>query len=268
MVTRWRYLLVCFILLITSCDVFDIHPYSGDIKGSKNINQRNIKTIEELYADKDSIKYAFISDSQRWYDELEDAVEYINNSDEIDFVIHGGDIADFGLTKEFILQRDILEKLNKPYVVIIGNHDCLANGEEIFQLVFGDLNFSFIAGKTKFIGLNTNALESNYANPIPNFSFLNAELQKDKESYNQTVIAMHARPGTEQFNNNVANVFQYSIQQFKKPLFSMHGHEHNYAKRDLFEDNHYYYGVPNIGKRQFLVFSITPSEYHHELRSF
>ena len=44
-----------------------------------------------------------------------------------------------------------------PYVGLIGNHDCLGTGEETFRIVFGDPNFSFIAGRIKFVCLNTNA---------------------------------------------------------------------------------------------------------------
>lgn len=266
--TLSRVLLLVVLALFSSCELFEIHPYSGNIKGKRNINTSNIAIIEDLYADKDSIRYAFISDSQRSYDQLESFVKHVNARDDIDFIIHGGDVTDFALTDEFILQRDILEKLIKPYVVVIGNHDCLANGEDIFEIVFGPLNFSFIAGKTKFLGLNTNALESNYSNPIPDFAFIRAEREKDLDRFNQTVVLMHAKPTNEQFNNNVADVFQYSITQYPHLLYCNNGHEHQYQQVDVFDDGITYYGTPNIKKREYLVFSITPGEYTHELQSF
>ena len=39
-----------------------------------------------------------MGDSQRWYDETLDFVGEINKRDDIDFVIHGGDMSDFGVT--------------------------------------------------------------------------------------------------------------------------------------------------------------------------
>jgi 3',5'-cyclic AMP phosphodiesterase CpdA len=66
-----------------------------------------------------------------------------------DFVIHGGDISDFGLTKEFLWMRDIMNGLKAPYVVIIGNHGCLANGTEIYRKIFGEENFSSLADDCK-----------------------------------------------------------------------------------------------------------------------
>ena len=81
--------------------MFEVHPYDGKLSGPLQVNQRNIARIEESFKGKDTLRYAFISDSQRWYDELEAFVKHANTRDDIDFVIHGGDVADFGLTKEF-----------------------------------------------------------------------------------------------------------------------------------------------------------------------
>jgi len=264
----YRYAIIIGIFLLQSCELFDIHPYSGNITGRKNINAANSQLIESRYSQRDTIRYAFISDSQRWYDELEDFVKSANKRNDIDFIIHGGDLADFGLTKEFLWQRDILEKLVMPYVVLLGNHDCLANGEKVFEQVFGPANFSFIAGKTKFLCLNTNALESDYSNPVPDFSFIKQEEQKEADNHDKTVVLMHARPTSEQFNNNVADVFQYSIKQFPNLLYCNNGHDHRYQTEDIFNDGITYYGTPNIGKRQYLLFTITKDAYTHELISY
>ncbi len=36
-----------------------------------------------------------ISDTRRWYDETEKTVEALNARDDIDFVLHGGDLSGF-----------------------------------------------------------------------------------------------------------------------------------------------------------------------------
>lgn len=257
--------LFSLLLLCSSCDVFEIHPYDGKVTGDKNINLSNIKIIEDSFANSDTLRFAFISDSQRWYDELEAFVKHINKQQGIDFVVHGGDLTDFGLTKEFLWQRDILNKMNYPYVTLIGNHDYLANGDEVFAKVFGPVNFSFIAGRTKFLCLNTNALESNYSEPIPDFSFIENQSKQNQGEYDKTVVFMHAQPKSEQFNNNVADLFQYSIKQFPNVLFCAHGHGHHYQAVDIFQDGLMYYETPNIGKRQYILFTITQDSYTHEL---
>lgn len=85
-----------------------------------------------------------------------------------------------------------MNKLNVPYVALIGNHDCLGTGEEAFRKIFGDTNFSFIAGRVKFVCLNTNAMEYDYSDPIPDFNFIEAELTERSDEFDKTVFCMHA----------------------------------------------------------------------------
>ena len=84
-----------------------------------------------------------------------------------------------------------MNKLKVPYVGLIGNHDCLGTGEETYRAIFGDPNFSFIAGRIKFVCLNTNALEFDYSRPIPDFDFINAQLEDRREEYDRTIFSMH-----------------------------------------------------------------------------
>ena len=136
--------LSCF--LLSGCGMIDYHPYDVRISGETEVNAHNIERIEANCQGKTTIRFVTMGDSQRWYDETEDFVKEINKRNDIDFVIHGGDMSDFGLTKEFLWQRDIMNGLNVPYVTLIGNHDCLGTGAETYKAVFGPTNFSFIAG--------------------------------------------------------------------------------------------------------------------------
>ena len=94
--------------LISSCDIIDYHPYDVLISGETDVNAHNIEKIEKNCREKTTIRFVTMGDSQRWYDETEDFVKHLNQRDDIDFVIHGGDISDFGLTDEFLWQRDIM----------------------------------------------------------------------------------------------------------------------------------------------------------------
>ena len=154
-------------LLMAGCDMIDYHPYDVHISGETDVNAHNIAQIEQNCQNKTTIRFVTMGDSQRWYDETADFVSHLNKRDDIDFVIHGGDVSDFGVTDEFLWQRDIMNKLKIPYVVLLGNHDCLGTGEETYRAIFGNPNFSFIAGRVKFVCLNTNAIEFDYSRPIP-----------------------------------------------------------------------------------------------------
>ena len=50
----------------------------------------------------------FIGDTQRTYDETEAFVRHANGRDDIDFVIHGGNYTEFGMTKERATAKPII----------------------------------------------------------------------------------------------------------------------------------------------------------------
>lgn len=262
-------LLICIAcaLLVCSCDLIDYHPYDGRITGEKDLNAKAIEEITERCRNKDTLRFVMMGDTQRWYDETEDFVKDVNSREGIDFIIHGGDISDFGLKKEFQWVRSIMGKLNVPYVALIGNHDVIGNGDQVFQKMYGDPNFAFIAGDTKFVCMNTNAIEYDYSNPIPDFNFLKEQLQ-DSASHSRTVAVMHAPPGSEQFNNNVKDIFQYSLKQFPNLLFALHAHDHSFKINDYFNDGILYYGCTCMKKRGYYLFTLTPDNYTYEEINF
>ena len=245
--------------LMSSCDMIDYHPYDVRISGETDVNAHNIEQIEKNCKNKETIRFVTMGDSQRWYDDTEDFVNHLNQRDDIDFVIHGGDMSDFGLTDEFLWQRDIMNKLKVPYVVIIGNHDYLGTGEESYRAIFGDYNFSFIAGRVKFVCLDTNALENDYSKPIPDFEFLEKEQTARKDEFDKSVVSMHVRPYADEFNNNVAHVFQHYVKQLPGLQFCTAAHEHHANQFDVFNDGIMYYVSDCMKYRSYYVFTI-PSD--------
>ena len=111
--------LLFFVLLalcFSGCDMLETHPYDVHITGERELTNKNIQLIENKMQGKKTIRFAMISDTQRWYNSTEDVVKALNARGDIDFVIHGGDQSDFGVTKEFIWMRDIFNKFQMPYV--------------------------------------------------------------------------------------------------------------------------------------------------------
>ena len=252
-------------LLIAGCDMIDYHPYDVHISGETDVNAHNIAQIEQNCQNKTTIRFVTMGDSQRWYDETDDFVSHLNKRDDIDFVIHGGDVSDFGVTDEFLWQRDIMNKLKIPYVVLLGNHDCLGTGEETYRVIFGDPNFSFIAGRVKFVCLNTNALEYDYSEPVPDFTFMENEITNRRDEFEKTVICMHARPYTDVFNDNVAKVFQHYVKQYAGIQFCTAAHTHHHQDDVIFDDGIHYVTSDCMDYRTYLVFTITPEKYEYEL---
>lgn len=253
------------VLTFVACNKFEYHPYDGRIKGRTNINADNISKIEKACAGKDSVRFAVISDIQRRYDDTKDLVAAINAIEGVDFVINLGDITDFGETKEFVAMRDILGKLKMPYVCLIGNHDCLGTGKHVFRTVFGNENFAFTAGATLFVCINTNSREYDYTTAVPDFAFLSKTLGNRPPEAANTVVAMHAAPGSEQFDNNIADVFEERIRRFPNLLFCLNGHGHHVTANDIFGDGTIYYGCANAARRSFLLFGVGKNGYSRDV---
>ena len=224
----WLCLLVC---LLAGCEVIEYHPYDTRIEGETGLTEKNIRLIEEKMRGKREFRFAMISDTQRRYDETEEVVELINRRGDIDFVLHGGDVADFGETKEFLWARDYLNKLQVPYVCLLGNHDCLGTGFDVYQKVFGADNFAFTAGNVRFICLNTNALEYDYSHPVP-------------------------------------RAFGRYVASFPGVQFCLFGHVHNWREEEFFGDGVVYYGCTTVGKRGYYVITIKEDGYEIERCGF
>ncbi len=285
--------LICLCNITSACNQFEYLPYSVDIDGRHNINTQTITQLETADLTL-PLKFAFITDTQGAWDETEQALKLIKQRGDIRFIIHGGDLTDFGLPKEYIWTRDMLEKCGIPYFAVIGNHDCLGNGEETFNYIFGPQNFSLNVANTHIVGLNTVALEYDYSKPVPDFNFIENDRKRvdqindaNPDSLTHTIVVMHSRPFDEQFNNNVANPFNDYIAKYPgmaadsktldesdvaHPLCTkgicINGHNHSNNIADLYDNGILYYQCPNMSKRCFFVFTITQEGFEYEVVEF
>ncbi len=261
-------MLMAFLVLFvaTACgDAFQSHPYDVDVDGKTNINATNMTLIEQRCAGKDTLRVAVMSDSHQWISDTEDVVADINRHAEVDFVMHLGDLTDTSTGKEFEWSRKALQRLQRPWVALIGNHDFLGTGEHVYRKMYGELNFSFIAGDIKFVCLNTNATEYDYMAAVPDFDYMLSETTADSARFSRTVVAMHARPYSDQFNNNVANAWEYYVHLFPGLICCINGHDHYLQEENLYGDGVMYYGMPSCQKRSYLIFTFTPDDYSYEV---
>ena len=262
---RRFFLALPFVIVLQGCEMLESHPYDVNISGEKHLTNKNIAIIESALAEKKEFTFAMISDTQRGYNETAEAVRSINTHGGIDFVVHGGDITECGATREFEWQRDLLSRLEMPYVSVIGNHDCLATGIAAYKSIFGRLNFAFTAGDVRFVCLNTNALEFDYSSAVPDFGFLKQELAGIDPCIRRTVALMHSGPFSEQFNNNTAEEFHGLLKSFPCLQFCLYGHGHHIEASDMFGDGVMYYECTNIKKRSYLLFKIKEEGYDYEV---
>lgn len=294
------------IMLFACCEQLRYHPYEDVDDVPTRLTEKNVWKIEELGKGRDTIRFAFISDTQRNYDDTRKAINYLNGCDELDFVLHGGDLADFGLADEYKWMTKELMKLRLPWLTVIGNHDFLGTGEHQYAKIYGPLNYSLNIGHTHLVCLNTNSREQDYQIPVPDFKFLQHDIEdvqlineEHPDSLTHTVFLMHACPGDEQFNNNVAIPFMIYLRQYpglgkQSPVFTdddikawnisnedkeaivgtfrygfiVNGHKHRHELIQALDDNCLFYGIPDISKRESFFFTITPDGFTYEVRYF
>ncbi len=261
-----KYLLLTTTVLLMSCSggLFDIHPYDVNVKGESDINAKQMAVIESKFANRDTLRIAFISDTHLWLADAKDQVADVNSRKNIDFVVHCGDLTDTATGDEFEWSRDILQGLNYPFVALIGNHDFLGTGDQTYEVMYGPFDFSFIAGRVKFICLNTNATEYDYLAAVPNFDYLEEQFTKDTDKFDRTVLVMHAPPYSDQFNNNVCKAFRRYLDFAPGLMCCVYGHNHDDTVSDIYGDGLMFYGIDCAQHRNYRIMTITPEGYEIE----
>lgn len=268
MTCKYRYQiwsLLLHLMLLTTCDLIEFHPY--DIRKSKGlsaINNSNIARIEVADDNADTIRFAFMGDTQRYYDETAAFVREINQLEDIDFVIHGGDITDFGLSKEYVWIHEIMKGLKMPYVALVGNHDMIGHGKEIYKNMYGDFNFSFKFRKTRFICLNTNGLEADWKTPTPDFDFMHSFID-DTVGIDRTIVVMHSPPYNVQFRNQSVKPFKEILEEYNNLLFCLYAHIHHLEEKQFFKNGIQFYGCDDISGRNYMLFSVTGDSYSYRV---
>ncbi|WP_224998267.1 PQQ-binding-like beta-propeller repeat protein [Cesiribacter sp. SM1] len=84
-------------------------------------------------------------------------VEDINQNPEIDFVLHAGDVSDFGTASQLADAKNLMEGLTKPYYIVPGNHDTgwSDSGGLTYNVHWKDQKFLADIGGVRFIGVST-----------------------------------------------------------------------------------------------------------------
>ncbi|HVY32272.1 MAG TPA: metallophosphoesterase [Polyangiaceae bacterium] len=139
----------------------------------------------------DSIRFVALGDSHDAYDELWEAVAVINRIADLDFVVHAGDISDYGLAQEYQWSARALSGLRVPAFVVIGNHDAISNGKAVYRDLYGPFDFSFRYGAYKFVCFNSNSLE--FDGGAPDRAWLETQLA-DLQGAEWAVLVTHQNP--------------------------------------------------------------------------
>ena len=264
--------IIISLLTFTSCkDVFDYSPYVIDFdEENKNLNNKNIAIIERQNNNDKIITIAFTADTHIEFDEFDKAVDAINNlgnTTNIDFIVHMGDIADFGLPKQYLWGNSYLQNLNSPYLVTLGNHDLVGNGGEAYHEMFGEYNYSFTYNKTKFVFINTNGMELGFNGKVPDINWLEAQL-KPKDNFQKAIILIHVPPKCPDFDTSLENDFHSIIAKYNNVICVIHGHTHNHSIYIPYSDSIPYIGIYSVKNMKFNLLKIENDKFNFSTYEF
>lgn len=254
------------LLALPACDKFEYSPYEVRLdKTELDINNQNIKKIQTLnIATSDTLRFVLTADAQGFYSDNDDLVEALNKRNDIKFVFLGGDLTDFGLLKEFKWVHESFKRMDVPYVTVIGNHDATNNGKQVYEAMYGSLNFSFTVAGRKFIFLNTNYLE--FDKSAPDLEWLESELQ-DASSYLSTFVISHIPPTNPEFGIEKAEEYGELLDKYKVSM-SIHGHNHNFGFYKMNEGGVNHLNIPTTNKREYIVMNLIGEDVQFERVKF
>lgn len=193
---------------------------------------------------------------------LDDAIEQINEQNDLDFVMFTGDLIDKSFEKELRAVLPHVQKLNTPWYFAFGNHDRCVGGyltTDVYLKMLNEVNknykfkkayYSFEPKKSyKVIVLDdiiTNEITSNGFIDDAQLKWLKNELDKSK---NDTVLIFMHVPLIEPFaspNHKLRNASQVIslIESYKNPIGVFQGHYH--ATKVTQHDNVLYVSTPAL----------------------
>jgi predicted phosphodiesterase len=122
----------------------------------KNLNMIAIEKIQQSVMERDDFSFVVLGDNRgnpRTFQRvLKEAVQQ-----KPDFIIHTGDLTNWGRYDEYTAVLEIIENFQVPIVFIIGNHEMVSKyGVRWFKHIFGPLNFYFDIGRCRFVCINNN----------------------------------------------------------------------------------------------------------------
>lgn len=226
-----------------------------------NLTQKNLEKISKINLNNPyRFSFAIISDSHTDYEDLRDIIKDVNNNPNLSFLIHAGDFTDLGQVTEYWKTTSVLSELIIPYLTVIGNHDALTGGKQIYIKMFGHFNYSFVFGDYKFIFLYANSL-ANGGEP-PDLDWLENELS-GQDLYNLVFVIAHQPPFDPAWSDETENRYKQLMDENDVSL-SIHGHTHSFWYGEKYGDGVKYLVVDNVADRSYCIVSVDSAAFDVE----
>lgn len=238
---------------LPSC-YFDLEysPYMTNVD-HKNLITANLARLKGIESDRPSggaFRIGLMSDTHHFFSETKEVVRIFNARNDLDFVIVIGDTTDMGLLREFNWSYDVIRKLNCPFIMVVGNHDCLDHGIEIFTKMYGPLNYVFSFLGTDFICFNNNNWESG----DPDYGWL--ERAAASSAAERRILLSHidnSNGAFHRFGQSMIDRFNRIVGEYFD--LAIHGHAHEQSSEAVItEVPRYQIGSPGYGHYMLLSY--------------
>lgn len=247
-------------ILLFSCRLFEYSPYVVPLRDDGDAwLAGTLSRVARTDGPERGYSFAVFADIQVAYDELEDCVRRVNADSSIRFVVVAGDLTQYGLLREFEWVRDALNKLNAPYLPVLGNHDALANGPEIFRRLFGPSDYSFHYRGTRFVVFNDNAWE--FETPVPDLERLDSAMATP-DSLRLIPIA-HIPPWADQLGQGLDTALTKMMMRHRA-ILCIFAHNHHFRSQLESGERSPYVVVDNIADRNYARVTLHDSTFSLE----
>jgi 3',5'-cyclic-AMP phosphodiesterase len=259
--------LFILLLILLGCGQVEFSPNQKfDSDTPTDLNKKNIAKLYSQAGD-DTIRFVLTGDTQRAYSACKDMVKVINSIEGVDFVFLNGDISDFGLYQEMEWINNIYSTLKVPYIGILGNHDILGNGKDVFRRMYGEENFSFTYQKVKFVCFDSNSREYNYDGSVPNINWLTTELAA-QASVNNYVAVSHVPSFSDDFDAELEKPYASLLTTNSKLLASLHAHINQTEVLYPYDNRTPFIVTNTAAKREFFLIEIINGKLLHKVIKF
>lgn len=217
------------LFFISACAPIRHSPFAEKVLTPlQNSNASAIEQIQnqpQTYSEnRRPLRFALIADSHSNYRDLDLTINQLNRED-VDFTVHLGDMTDLGLAVEYEAAANMLARLQMPWLTVIGNHDAVGNGRNIYRKIFGTENQVFDSRGYRFIIFNNNQLE--YLDTGLSWSWLRQQIAT---SPLPVILFQHANPFNAD-NFSPAQISEIeSILKLPRLRAVFHGHLHSFQQ--------------------------------------
>ena len=241
-----KFILLVSSLFIGSCGY---SPWETEID-CKDYYQDNLQRLAQIEAATPgqlAFGVALLADLHNELSDIKAAVERINQRDDVAFALILGDITDQGLAVGFEWACKALADLKVPRFYVIGNHDSISFGKEIFRENFAPFDYAFTYKDVKFILYNDNVFEFPDA---PDYAFLEKEAAiQPGEIRRQTLGASHVPPDSSVRTEEDAATLRLFLFDHDFNL-TLHGHH-----------NKFFYWLDEFGTPHYITSKIDDGKY-------